>query len=75
MNEIAQLLSKKFNLSPEVSQQIVQFIAEHLKTKLPEGVTQHLEGILGAVDGAGSSGGEGMMDAVKNIASGLMGKS
>ena len=35
MNEIAQMVSQKFNLSPEVSQQLVDFIVTQVKGTLP----------------------------------------
>ena len=45
MNEIAQMVSQKFNLSPEVSQQLVDFIVTQVKGKLPEGLSQHVDGL------------------------------
>lgn len=75
MNEIVQMVSQKFNIAPETAQQIVQFIAEQLKGKLPEGLSSHIDGLLaggaGAAQGASS---EGLMDTVKNLASNLMGE-
>ena len=79
MNEIVQMVSQKFNIAPETAQQIVQFIAEQVKGKLPEGLSSHIDGLLaggesaaGAAEGAG---GEGLLDTVKGLASNLMGKS
>jgi hypothetical protein len=34
------------NLSPEVSQQLVDFIVTQVKGKLPEGLSQHVDGLL-----------------------------
>jgi len=73
MNEITNLLAEKFNLSPEMSQQIVVFVFEQVKGKLPEGVSQQLEGLL-AGGGQVATGGEGLLDSVKNMASKVMGK-
>jgi hypothetical protein len=70
MDQLAEMLSQKFNLSPEISQQVVQFVFEHLKSNLPEGFGSQLEGLMGA-PGAADAG--GLMDQVKSIASGMMG--
>ena len=35
MNEIVQMVAQKFNLSPEVSQQIVTFLLQQLKVDCP----------------------------------------
>ena len=70
MNEIAQMVAQKFNLSPEVAQQIVDFIVGQVKGKLPDGVSQHLDGLMA---GGGDTG--GLMDTVKNLAGGLFNKS
>ena len=69
MNEIAQMVSQKFNLSPEVSQQLVDFIVTQLKGKLPDGISQHVDGLL-----AGGTEAEGIMDKLKGLAGSLMGK-
>jgi hypothetical protein len=70
MNEIAQMVSQKFNLSPEVSQQLVDFIVTQVKGKLPEGLSQHVDGLL-----AGGAQAEGIMDKLKGLAGGLFQKS
>jgi hypothetical protein len=70
MNEIVQLVAQKFNLSPETAQQIVDFIVAQVKSKLPEGLSQHLDGL--AAEG-GEAG--GLLDKVKGMASGLFEKS
>ena len=36
MNQIAQLVAQKFNLSPETAQQIVDFVVGQVKGKLPD---------------------------------------
>jgi hypothetical protein len=69
MNEIVQMVSQKFNLSPEVSQQIVDFIVQQVKGRLPEGVSQHVDSLL-----AGGTQAEGLLETVKNMAGSLMGK-
>jgi len=75
MNEIAQMLAQKFNLAPETAQQIVEFVAQQVKGKLPEALSSHMDGLLaggtGAAEGAST---EGLLDTVKNLASNLMGK-
>jgi hypothetical protein len=69
MNEIVQLVSQKFKLSPEVSQQIVEFVVGQVKGKLPENLSQHVDGLL-----AGGPQAEGLMDKVKGMAANLMHK-
>lgn len=78
MNEIVQMVSQKFNIAPETAQQIVEFIAQQVKGKLPEGLSSQLDGLLGggagvagATEGASS---EGLMDTVKNLAGGFLNK-
>ena len=62
MNEVVQMVAQKFNLSPEVAQQIVDFILAQVKTRLPEGVSQHLDSLAA---GGGEAG--GLLDTVKNF--------
>ena len=69
MNEIAQAVGQKFNLSPEVAQQMVDFIVTQVKGKLPEGISQHVDGLL-----AGGTDTEGLLDKVKGLAGGLFNK-
>jgi hypothetical protein len=72
MNEIVQMVSQKFNLSPEVAQQIVGFVFEQVKGRLPAGLSEQLEGLTGA--GATEGSAEGFLDNLKSKASSLMGK-
>ena len=69
MNEIVQMVSQRFNLSPEVSQQLVDFIVSQLKGRLPDGISQHVDGLL-----AGGTEAEGVMDKLKGFAGSFMGK-
>ena len=69
MNEIAQAVAQKFNLSPEAAQQMVDFIVTQVKGKLPEGISQHVDGLL-----AGGTDAEGLLDKVKGLAGGLFNK-
>ena len=70
MNEIVQQVAKKFNLSPETAQQIVDFVVGHVKGKLPENVSQHIDGLL-----SGGTDAAGLMDKVKGMAGSLFNKS
>jgi hypothetical protein len=70
MNEIVQMVAQKFNLSPETAQQIVDFIVSQVKGKLPEGMSQQLDGLMA---GGGDAG--GLLDKVKGMASGMFEKS
>ena len=72
MNEIAQMVSEKFNVSPETAQQIVSFIFEQVKGRLPEGLSQHLESFMAGGATAGTS--EGLLDKFKDMASSLISK-
>lgn len=71
MDQLVQMLSQKFNLSPEMSRQIVQFVFEQVKSKLPEGMGSQLEGLMGAQ--GGESGG-GLLDKVKSMGDGMINK-
>ena len=66
MNEIVQSVAQKFNLSPEVAQQIVDFVVAQVKGKLPAGVSEHVDGLL-----AGGTEADGLLDKVKSMAGGL----
>lgn len=72
MNELAQMISQKFNLSPEVSQQVVAFVLEQVKGKLPAGLSSQLDGLLGGTGTAEAADAGGLMDKVKSMAAGLM---
>jgi hypothetical protein len=73
MDQLVQMLSQKFNLSPEISQQIVQFVFEQVKSKLPDGMGSQLEGLMGQ-SGEAAEGGGGLLDKVKSMAAGMMSK-
>ena len=70
MNQLAEMIAQKFNLSPELSQQIVGLVAEHLKSRLPEGMGSQLEALLA---GGGAESG-GLIEKVKSMAAGMMNK-
>lgn len=75
MNELSQMLAQKFNLSPETSQQIVSFLLEQVKGKLPEGLASHIDGLAAAGGGdAGGESGGGLADTFKNMAASLLNK-
>ena len=69
MNEIVQMVAQKFNLSPEIAQQIVSFILAQVKGKLPEGMSQQLDSMM-----AGGGQSEGLLDKVKGMAGGMFEK-
>ena len=70
MNELVQMVQQKTGLSPEMAQQVVQVVLEHIKGKLPEPMAAGLENLLAG--GGGSSGGS-MLDEAKGLMGGLMG--
>jgi hypothetical protein len=72
MDEIVKMVSEKFNIAPETAQQIVAFIAEQVKGKLPEGLASHMDSLMAG--GAGAAGSEGLLDTVKNMASSILNK-
>ena len=74
MNDIVQTLAQKLNLSPETAQQIVEFIAQQIKGKLPESLSSHIDGLLAGNAGTAEGGGgaEGLLDSVKNLAGGFL---
>jgi hypothetical protein len=61
---------REVNLSPEISQQVVQFVFEQVKSRLPEGMGPQLEGLMA---GEASSEAGGLLDKVKSMAAGFMG--
>ena len=73
MNEIVQMVAQKFNLSPEVAQQLVGFILTQVKGKLPEGMSSQLDGLMAGGLGGADTG--GLMDKVKGMASSMFEKS
>ena len=73
MNEIVQMVAQKFNLSPEIAQQIVSFIVAQVKGKLPEGMSSQLDGLMAGGLGGADTG--GLMDKVKGMASSMFEKS
>ncbi len=62
MNEIVQMVAQKFNLSPETSQQVVDFVVAQVKGRLPAGVSEQVDGLL-----AGGTEAEGLLDKVKGM--------
>ncbi len=69
MNEIVQAVAQKFNISPETAQQIVDFVVTQVKAKLPENLSQHVDGLM-----AGGAESGGLFDKVKEMAGGLLNK-
>lgn len=72
MNEIMQLLQNKVGLSEEQSRQVVQVVANHLQSKLPEsmyGMVMPLLGTQGSDQGGASQSGglAGMLGSVENM--------
>ena len=61
-NEIAQMVSQKFNLSPDVSQQLVDFIVTQVKGTLPRAFRSMFDGLL-----AGGTEAEGIMYKLKDL--------
>jgi hypothetical protein len=69
MNELVQLIMQKTGLPQDKAQQVVDTVVTHLKGRLPEAVTSHLEAFLGG----GSGDGGGIADKAKSVVAGLSG--
>jgi hypothetical protein len=69
MDELVQQLSEKTGLSTEKSQEVVTFVVNHLKERLPEPLANGLDGILAG----GSTGTTNWVEEAKAVASGLGG--
>ena len=62
MNEIGQMVSQKFSLSAGSFAATRHFIVTQVKGKLPEGLSQHVDGLL-----AGGTEAKGIMDKLKDL--------
>ena len=69
MDELIQLIVQKTGLSQDKAQQIVDTVVTHLKGRLPDAVTSHLDAFLSGT--AGDDG--GIADKAKSMAAGLGG--
>ena len=52
MNELEQLLQQKVGLSPDQSQAVIQLVASHLQSKIPESLQGAVLPLLGLEPGA-----------------------
>ena len=57
MNELVQLIMQKTGLSQDKAQQVVDTVVTHLKARLPESLTSHLNVLLGESSNAGNLAG------------------
>jgi len=69
-DELVQMLSQKTGLSPEQSQEAVEFIVSQLRTKLPAPLASGLDELL-AGGSADTGGSESMAEKAKAMAQGL----
>jgi hypothetical protein len=69
MNELVQLIMQKTDLSQDKAQEVVDTVVTHLKGKLPESLTSHLNAFLESGSGATS----GIADQAKSVIAGLGG--
>lgn len=67
MNELVQLIMQKTGLSQDKAQQVVDTVVTHLKGRLPDAVTSHLDAFLSG----GTSDGGGIADKAKSVVAGL----
>lgn len=75
MNELVQLLQQKTGMSQEMAQQVVNIVASHLKSKLPEPMAAGLDRFLGGTENQPQSAGEGggMMERAESMLAGMSG--
>jgi hypothetical protein len=69
MEELVQMVSAKTGLSADKSQEVVTFIINHLKERLPAPVASSLDSYLAG----GSADGDSLADKAKAMVSGLGG--
>lgn len=69
MNELVQLIMQKTGLSQDQAQEVVNTVVNHLKGRLPEALTNHLDAFLG---GSGDTdAATGVVDKAKSVVAGL----
>jgi len=54
MNELVQLVMQKTGLSQDKSQEVVDAVVNHFKSRLPQSVTGHFSALLGKTDSSGA---------------------
>jgi hypothetical protein len=70
MNELVQLVMQKTGLPQDKAQQLVDAVVTHLKGRLPDTVTSHLNAYL---SGANADEVAGIADKAKSVVAGLSG--
>jgi hypothetical protein len=70
MNELVQLVMQKTGLPQDKAQQLVDAVVTHLKGRLPDTVTSHLDAFL---SGANADEVGGIADKAKSVVAGLSG--
>jgi len=68
MNELVQLIMQKTGLPQDKAQESVDAMVTHLKGKLPEGLSSHLDAILAS---AGDGGVAELEEKAKSVVAGL----
>jgi hypothetical protein len=71
MNELIQMIVQKTGLSQDKAQMIVNMVVTHLKGKLPDSVSSHLDSFLSTGDVATTTG--GVAEKAKSMVAGLGG--
>lgn len=69
MNELVQLIMQKTGLPQDKAQEVVDTVVTHLKARLPDALTSHLNAFLGSSGDAGATA--GIADKAKSVAAGL----
>jgi len=70
MNELVQLVMQKTGLPQDKAQQLVDAVVTHLKGRLPDAVTSHLDAFL---SGANADEAAGIADKAKSVVAGISG--
>jgi hypothetical protein len=71
MNELVQLIMQKTGLPQDQAQEVVDTVVNHLKGRLPEALTSHLDAFLGESGNAAAA--EGIADKAKSVVANLGG--
>lgn len=68
MNELVQLVMQKTGLPQDKAEELVNTVVTHLKGRLPEALSSHLDSILATVGEGGLAGYE---EKAKSVVAGL----
>jgi hypothetical protein len=73
MNEIMQLLQEKVGLNQEQAQAVVQILASHLQSRIPESMQGVVMPLLGVQSGGGQAADSGGLGSMLGAVEGMFG--